>query len=429
MTSLLKKGAIVPTDVKPTDYFSPIFPRVNKDGTTRLLLNLKSLNDYVEHVHFKMEGFSSVLELLTPNCWLASVDLKSAYYSVPILGDHQKYLKFLWEDNAYVFVAMPNGYADGPRVFTKMLKPPFAELRGRGYPSVVFLDDSILKGNTFFDCLENVTETVKLLQSLGFTIHPDKSVLKPTQEIEFLGYLINTVTMMISLPLRKVEKIEADSRRLLDNPSTTVREVASLLGQYVATAEAVPYATLHYRALERDKNKAIKYHRGDFDKTMTLSEGALTDITWWLLNIRSQKRSILPIPIDVTIYSDASKTGWGATLNGITTSGYWLLQEWLDYDINALELIAARLAILSFYEKIKGVCVPAFANLASLPSRPTHIRLMLDNTTAVSYINRMGGTHSEACHNVSMLLWNWAEARNLWLSAAHIPGVDNTNAD
>ena len=75
---------------------------------------------------------------------------------------------------------MPNGYSDAMRVFTKMLKPPFATLRKQGFTSVIFVDDSYLQGSIRGECLENVHKTVNLLASLGFTIHKEKSVLEPT---------------------------------------------------------------------------------------------------------------------------------------------------------------------------------------------------------------------------------------------------------
>ena len=111
-------------------------------------MNLKKLNENVEPIHFKMENFKNVLQIIKPNCWLASVDLKSAYYSIPIHREFQRYLKFYW-DKPYVLIALPNSYTDGPRVFTKILKPPFAELRSMGYTSVIFLDDSILQDDSF----------------------------------------------------------------------------------------------------------------------------------------------------------------------------------------------------------------------------------------------------------------------------------------
>ena len=62
-------------------------------------------------------------------------------------------------------------------------------------------------------------------------------------------------------------------------------------------------------------------------------------------------------------------------------------------------------------------------------SHDIHVRIMSDNTTVVSYINEMGGCKSPQCNGLAKEIWEWAMARNIWLSAAHIPGCNNVRAD
>ena len=88
---------------------------------------------------------------------------------------------------------MPNGYSVDKRVFTKLLEPPFSILRSHGNLSVVLVDNSYLQGRTFSTCEDNINATVDLLQSFGFTIHPEELALVLTQEIEFLGFVLNSV--------------------------------------------------------------------------------------------------------------------------------------------------------------------------------------------------------------------------------------------
>ena len=96
ITQLLKKGVIQPCQHKAGEFISPIFTRPKKDGSLRMILNLKSFNGNVTHYHFKMDNVWSAISirLMKPGCYMASVDLKDAYYSVPICKDHQKFLKF-----------------------------------------------------------------------------------------------------------------------------------------------------------------------------------------------------------------------------------------------------------------------------------------------------------------------------------------------
>ena len=93
------------------------------------------------------------------------------------------------------------------RVFTKFLKPPFAALRKQGFISVIFVDNSYLQGRTRSECLENVHKTVRLLASLAFTIHKERSVLEPTQCIKFLGFIINSTDMAASTNPKKSQII------------------------------------------------------------------------------------------------------------------------------------------------------------------------------------------------------------------------------
>ena len=137
---------------------------------------------------------------------MAWVDLKDVFFTIPIHSNYQKFFKFIHKRIPYEFSSMPNGYSDTMRVFTKVLKPAFSYLREIGYLSVVYVDDSCLQGKTFEECLQNITETVKLLQSLGFTIDPEKSVLKPKQKWTFLGFVLNSKTITLTLTDSKKKK-------------------------------------------------------------------------------------------------------------------------------------------------------------------------------------------------------------------------------
>ena len=83
---------------------------------------------------------------------------------------------------------------------------PFLHLRSRGFVSVVFDDDRYLQGNTYKACLHNIENTIELVQNLGFTIHPTKSILTPAQRITFLGFLIYSVQMILEITEEKKSK-------------------------------------------------------------------------------------------------------------------------------------------------------------------------------------------------------------------------------
>ena len=104
---LLKKQVIEPAMHCPGEFISPIFIRPKKDGSYRLILNLKQLNESVEYHHFKMESVMSAIKLMKPGCFVASVDLKDAYYSVSVKECYRKFLRFLWKGKLFSVYCAP----------------------------------------------------------------------------------------------------------------------------------------------------------------------------------------------------------------------------------------------------------------------------------------------------------------------------------
>ena len=69
----------------------------------------------------------------------------------------------------------------------------------QGHTSVVYVDDFYLQGDSYESCLKNVIDTIIMLRSLGSTTHPEKSVLKPIQNLIYLGFIINSKDMTLTL--------------------------------------------------------------------------------------------------------------------------------------------------------------------------------------------------------------------------------------
>ncbi|VDI19942.1 Hypothetical predicted protein, partial [Mytilus galloprovincialis] len=87
------------------------------------------------------------------------------------------------------------------------MKPVYSRLRNLGYTNAGYIDDSLLCGDTHKECKDNVQETISLMESLGFMIHPEKSVFEPSKKITFLRNIIDSEEMIVTLPLGKKEHI------------------------------------------------------------------------------------------------------------------------------------------------------------------------------------------------------------------------------
>ena len=412
ISKLVNKSVIVRTQHEPGEFISSVFVRPKKDGTNRMILNLKYLNQHVQYFHFKMETLIDAIRLMTPNCFMGSIDLKDAYYSVPIARSHQRFLKFEWEGSLYAFTCFPNGLASCPRKFTKLLKPVYSVLRQLGHLSSPYIDDSYLQGEDYDRCLENIIDTVRLLYTLGFIVHPEKSVLIPTQRLIFLGFILDSILMHIYMTPEKVNKVIDMCSKLLKNTSPTIREVSQVLGYLISTFPGVVLGPLYFRHLEAVKSQALKDNKGNFDAFMSLNKEAEAELAWWIEHAPNSYNVVSHGEPEIVLTTDASSTGWGCTLGQNRSGGYWTKEE-AQHHINYLELLAVFLALQAFSDSLTG----------------KHVKVMIDNMTALTDINHMGTSKSAIRNKLTKSVWLWCLERNIWLTAVHIPGVENVEAD
>lgn len=411
--SLLSKNAIRPCTHCEGEFISNIFTRPKKSGGLRVILNLKQLNKHIIYNHFKMENLDMVKDMIFKDDFLASIDLTDAYFCVRIHDDDTKYLRFIWNDTLFEYTCLPFGYSAAPRLFTKITKPVLAELHSLGIRVSIFIDDIILVADSVGLLNLHVFRTISLLNSLGFKVNFSKSHLTPSQCIRHLGFMLNSTSLEISLPLDKIEKIKSLCFRALYEGPLPIRQIAQLVGVLISSCVGTKWGKLFYRDVERDKIKALHFNAGNFDAKMSLSDQARDNLLWWL-------NDCLYIPIcfdktqpSVRLQTDASGLGWGCVLldSSSSTGGRWNEGERINH-INFLELLAAFLGIRSFCSN----------NTAAT------IHIELDNTVAISYINEQGGIIQSLDH-LSKEIWLWAKSHNKFIFASHIPGKCNNIAD
>ena len=73
----------------------------------------------------------------------------------------------------------------------------YAMLSRKGHISTAYIDDSCLQECTKQECAQNVSDTVHLLNNLGFMVYDKKSVLIPTKEIIFVSFVLNSADMTV----------------------------------------------------------------------------------------------------------------------------------------------------------------------------------------------------------------------------------------
>ena len=419
--TLLVKRAIIPVDPTTGQFISNIFTRPKKSGGLSTIINLKRLNKHLEKVHFKMEHIMTILPLIKRGIFMTSLDLKDAYFLLPIAKQYKKYLHFIWKDQLYEYQCLCFGLSLAPFYFTKVMKPIFSQLRSEGINSTYYIDDSLYLNHLAKKLEADTNQAMTLLHSLGFIVNDEKSSLTPSQQIIHLGFVIDTVTYSVSLPDQKVDKIKEECYNLLKANKVTIRQFSKLIGLLVSSFLAVRYAQLHTRYLEIYKTQHLNKVKS-YDHTIYLSKKIHSELTWWHDNIHDYNGTSISEILGLDswqfeIYTDASNVGWGATQFQAgkcisKTNGRWLTKE-KQRHINFLELQAILFALFAFREFITNCYVWAHC----------------DNTTAMSYINKFGGSQNSSMNYLCRKIWLWCIDNAVSITAIHIPGIHNTLAD
>ncbi|KAI8428154.1 hypothetical protein MSG28_002401 [Choristoneura fumiferana] len=412
LSRLTKIKAIRPCKSSEGQFISSIFVVPKSNGEKRLILNLKNLNKFVKTQHFKMEDIRTASRLVTADCYMVNLDLKEAYFLVPIYEGHTKYLRFYFKNALYEFLALPFGLCSAPHVFTKLMRPVSAHLRSRGFKSVQYLDDSLLIGDTFQDCLNNLNETLNCLKKLGFVINYTKSSLVPQKECQFLGFILNSKQLTLELPVKKKNDILSRTSTMLNAKAMSIRSFARYLGTLTAACPAVKYSWLYIKSLERVRYLELLKNNDDYDQIMNVPSNIHDDLLWWKRNILISSNPIKQPDYILEIFTDASLAGWGSACNGEKIGGSWNQKE-SNHHINYLELLAAFFGLKSFARDYRN----------------SDILLRVDNTTAIAYINKMGGIQYPHLNDMAKQIWTWCEKRNIHVFASYIKSCHNTDAD
>ena len=135
--------------------------------------------------------------------------------------------------------------------------------------------------------------------------------------------------------------------------------------------------------MEHQKIKGLKLQNDKIDANIELNVESKKEIYLWINDIFESFAPInIPHP-DITKYNNASLTGWGITDGKTTLGGRW--NENKITDVNVLELTAIQIGVLT-YCKDKSF---------------KHIRIMSNNDTAITYINKKGDLKFHQCNKIT----------------------------
>ena len=314
-------------------------------------------------------------------------------------------------DAVFQFQTLCFSLSSAPQVFTRVMAPISSIMHRHGFRLLQYLDDWLVLGSTFQDLVRARDFLLWLCLRLGVIVNLSKSSLVPTQMLDYLGMTLETSPLRVFPTLKRVQKFSLLLQQFLSDHLHPVSVWRSLLGMMSSMSAIVPGSRLHMRSLQLCLNTA-GHHLLD-DHLVSWDDACLRDLRWWSdeshLLVGLSLGDYLP---DLCLFSDASDQGWGAALGDLHLSGLWS-PLCSSFSINQRELLAILFAIRGFLPHLRGQTVAVYS----------------DNSTALAYLRKQGGTHSSSLNEVAQVLLRLCKDQSVRLLPQFIPGHLNVLAD
>ena len=248
---------------------------------------------------------SKVRNSVPKGAYFTSIDISDAFHHIPIHARFQKYLAFAHEGRLF-FQAMPFGINIGPRIFSLVATEAVKRLHNKGVSASVYIDDWLLWDRSLKILKHHTSVTVNLFQRLGFTLNLKKSQLEPSPTITYLGISWSGTDHTLLPGSKALEKVSTTALEALQLRSLPLKRYQKLLSSINFVAPYIEYGPLHLRQiiLTSPNYKDKKSHPP--------SQLFRQHLRWWTLkkNLEAPVRMSIPPP-NMTVWTDASRTGWG----------------------------------------------------------------------------------------------------------------------
>ena len=349
------------------------------------MIDLSPFNEFVQQTPFKMETASSVLLSVRKGDFLDSIDLKDAYFQIPVHTSSRKWFRFVSDGAVHQFRVLCFGLSTAPQVFATVS----AWAHSQEVRLLRYLDDWLVLASTEARARQHVRDLLSLCNSLGVVLNREKSDLSPSQSVEYLGMTIDTVAARAYPTLPRIDKFIATARKFLSRRDPPAQRLQVLLRHMSSLEKLVPRGRLRMCSLQWHLKSYWSTERDPTNLPVPRSRQVEEDLSWWMVRDHLLERTPFGTPtLDLRLYSDASRAGWGAHLLDQSVSGVWSHQE-SSLHINLLELKALFLALRAFKHLVTDHRVTA----------------MCDNSTVVAYVKKQGGTVSDSlCSLTGQLL-------------------------
>jgi len=391
-----------------------------------------SVNDQIVDYECQYTRFTDVVRAVgaqPKGTLMAKYDIRDAFRLIRVRLEDQFLLGTSFVGWYFYERCLPFGLRSAPAIFEVFATA--IELMGRqqGLEDFFHYLDDFFKafGIDPVAALQQHHAVLKLFDELGVPLAMEK-VVDPATSIEFLGITIDSWKGEIRLPQDKLDRIQLALRSWRDKKSGTLKQLQSLLGYLVYAARVVQHGRTFYHHIIQQL-RAAGDDRGTW---IVLGPPAVREVGWWCeflprwngVQIIAKSLESFPLSARRLVLTDACKMGMGAWF---PTRRMYLLHAWTPQELQLaerdtalsmpfLELLAAVSAVYIWRKDLSGQAIDVALDLKS------------DCSAVVEGIQK-GYSKTTSIHELVRALLAVTNAASMFISASHIAGVKNAEAD
>ncbi|KAF0296945.1 hypothetical protein FJT64_005616 [Amphibalanus amphitrite] len=272
------------------------------------------------------QAIAALFEVGPDGALMAKADLKHAFRLIPVMPEQWWHLGFRWKDQFYFDMRLPFGLRSACAIFNDLARVLRDAAASHSYnPNVNnYLDDFFFFSSASSPLCDTAYQTfMSLCETCGVPTAPDKCQA-PSTRMELLGCVLDTVSLTISLPDRKVRDIIAGLRAARGARKLRQRDLLSLIGKLVHATKCIPAGRSFFRRLLDAAHSVRRPHHW-----VTLSSDTKRDLDWWLALLPSWNGTAPLLhpswtpPAHLHLYTDASRVGFGGMCGE-----HWFSEAW-----------------------------------------------------------------------------------------------------
>eukprot|EP00794_Sanderia_malayensis_P014932 gene14932-biopygen12452 len=334
----------------------------------------------------KLDSITDLPRYMEQDHLQTKLDDKSGYDHILLTEESRTFFGLCWQGWYFVFNSLPFGWAPSAYIYHSTGLAASHFIRSLGIPVTQYIDDRHVGQLRLHstpavpwtnDDLANaaIFSTALVLVQCGYFIGLTKSVLRPTPQLTFLGFIADSAKQSFTVPPEKIEKLATLRESLIASKSASVKTLQRFAGKAISLSLAVPAARLYCREVNSAISWGIKSSR-----PVPIREQLLSELMHWrfldswsgYIPWRSERH------FSLSISSGASNSGWGGVLSlpgeRLESRGYWSNAE-KKTSIAVREAKALFRTILAFRNQITNA----------------HVDALVDNTNLLHFWNNEGG--------------------------------------